>query len=683
MHEKSVLENIRIITTNKTSHILGSTFDFLFIDLRTYFEPNKICVLIETVRGGGIIFILGLSVREWIYSINKGTFFKNEKPKKSNLLQWFLDNIKENSTSYLGDFSKSDIISNYNLMPYNTTLNAEIGNFAVTIEQKRVVENLLKDLLDSSHSDSCSVLLANRGRGKSAAVGLTLSEFYFKRKFSSLNVTISSPYLLNVQTLFDFISRGLSFRKTKFRTKYRNKEISEIIISKKIRFQYLKPSDIDRNLKSDIIIIDEAASIPVEILREVLRIKNKKIFISTIHGYEGASRGFQFKIVNYLRKQQRILLKEYTLSHPIRYLQKDSIEELLNKSFFLNLDIDPIFSEDINRDLITLQEYSDSSYLFSKEGSSELRKLFGIMVYAHYRNQPNDLLLIADSEKHFLLGLYGINNQNNQILLGSSQFAREGKISKHDRDKIVSGEFIEGEIIPSIAIRHFSYDFANFKGLRIVRIASHPSLIGKGYGRLALEKIIQKFNSYDWIGVSFGATVSLVKFWKKFGFKVVHIRPTKTAETGEWNIIVIRSENPPVINIVNRASADFAIQFIALLKHSLHPMKPELVVQILRSCSLTPSYRPKITVSGRFRLENYLRRNINFLLAIDVIYELTVAYFITPSTIELSSAQEMLLISRVLQGRTWGQTLGRTGLDWQSANGLIEKAVDKLANEFI
>lgn len=678
-----MLENVRLITTKETSHILGSTFDYVFIDLRIYFEPNKICLLIETVRGGGIIFILGLPLHKWIYSINKDPLFKNEEPRKSNLLQWFLDNIKDNSTSYLGDFSISDIIPHYNLMPYSTTLNAKIANFNVTIEQKRVVENLLKDLLNSSHPDSCFVLLANRGRGKSAAVGLTLSEFYYKEKFSSLNVTISSPYLSNVQTLFDFISRGLSSRKTKFKAKYRNKEISEIRISKKIRFQYLKPSDIDRNLKSDIIIIDEAASIPVEILREILRIKNKKIFISTIHGYEGASRGFQYKIVNYLRKQQRILLKEYTLGQPIRYLKKDSIEELLNKSFFLNLDIDPIFSENINRDLITLQKYSDSSYLFSEEGSSKLRQLFGIMVYAHYRNQPNDLLLIADSGKHFLIGLYGINDQNNKILLGSSQLAREGKISQYARDKIVSGDFIEGEIIPSVAIRHFSYDFANFQGLRIVRIASHPSLIGKGYGRLALEKIIQEFTSYDWIGVSFGATVRLVKFWKKFGFKVVHIRPTKTAETGEWNIIVIRSEKPPVISIVNRASADFAIQFIALLKHSLHSMKPELVIQILRSCSLTPSYQPKITASGRFRLENYLRRNINFLLAIDVIYELTIAYFITPSTIELSSAQEMLLISRVLQGRTWGQTLGRTGLNWKSANGLIEKAVDKLANVFI
>ena len=195
-------------------------------------------------------------------------------------------------------------------------------------------------------------------------------------------------------------------------------------------------------------------------------------------------------------------------------------------------------------------------------------------------------------------------------------------------------------IITNVAIRHFSPDFANFQGIRIVRIASHPSLIGKGYGRKALEKLIQEFTSYDWIGVSFGATVKLMKFWIKFGFRIVHIRPIKTIETGEWNVVVIRGNSPQIRRIIDQASADFKLQFLSLLKHSLHSMKPELVSQILKSCSLPPVYTPKITSSGNFRLQNYLKGNINFLLAIDVIHELTLAYFLSPSSIKLSTSQE-------------------------------------------
>ena len=687
----SSFKNIQILTFNGVSNILGMTTDFLFIDLRANFNPNKISILFETVRGGGIIFLLGLPYADWSDSINKKRLYlekeisKESDIKKSILLKWFLTNIQDNGTMKIDSFSIKDVIEHFNPMPFSINLNARIRNFDVTSEQKELIRNLLKDLFDSTHANSCSVLLANRGRGKSAAVGLILAEFLLKRKSRSLKVTISSPNPQNVQTLFDFLSRGLISHKKKFRTIRKGGLINEIKISNIIRFHYLWPSEVDRTLKSDIIIIDEAAAIPVEILKETLRITNKKIFISTIHGYEGASRGFQYKIVNYLRNQKEIKFREYSLSQPIRYLLNDPIEELLNKTFLLNVEIDPLevpFQE-IKQENITLQKYSDSDYLFSNQGLSKLKQLFGIMICAHYRNQPNDLLLIADSNKHFLIGFYVLNDQNEKILVGSSQLAKEGKMSEHEINRVVSGEFIEGNIIANVAIRHFSPDFANFQGIRIVRIASHPSLIGKGYGRKALEKLIQEFTSYDWIGVSFGATVKLMKFWIKFGFRIVHIRPTKTIETGEWNVVVICGNSPQIRRIIDQASADFKLQFLSLLKHSLHSMKPELVQQILKSCSLPPAYTPKITSSGSFRLQNYLKGNINFLLAIDVIHELTLAYFLSPSLIKLSTSQELLLISRILQGRTWGQTLGRTGLNWKAANGLIEKAVNKLASVYL
>ena len=141
--------------------------------------------------------------------------------------------------------------------------------------------------------------------------------------------------------------------------------------------------------------------------------------------------------------------------------------------------------------------------------------------------------------------------------------------------------------------------------------------------------------------------------------------------------------SPSAIAIVNQASTDFLLQFLALLKQSLHSMIPELIIQILESCSLLPDYKLKITSSGRFRLKNYLNGTINFLLAIDSVYELAMKYFVTPKILKLSPSQEALLISRILQGRTWGQTLGRTGLNWKTANGLLEKAITKLSQEYL
>lgn len=683
----SNFENIRNISFDDVPTVLGITTDFLFLDLQDKFDPNKICVLFETVRGGGVIFLLGKPPREWIYSVNRDLFSSDDKTesRKSILLDWFLTNLQEIPGAIDDDISGTKIKQRFDPMPYNVNLNNEITNFRVTSDQKKVITSIINDLLSSDKLKTCSVLVANRGRGKSATVGIALSQLVFQKKNTSLSIVISAPNLLNVQTLFEFVIQGLKLNQINFKVSKKDEKIHEVTIAKKRRVFFIPPSEIDRNLRSDFIIIDEAAAISVEILRGIIKINKKIVLISTAHGYEGASRGFYHKIINYLRNQKQIYLTEYSLGQPIRYLQNDPIEKLLNDIFLLDVELDPahVNSQEIIQESFAIRIFPNPSNLFSKKGVSNLRQLFGISIYAHYRNQPNDLLLIADSGKHFLTGLYGSSMKNKDILLTSSQLALEGEMSDNDISKVELGEFIEGNLIPSVAIRHFSSEFARFKGIRVVRLASHPTLINKGYGRITVEKTLEEFNSYDWIGVSYGATVKLVKFWKKFNFKTIHIRPTKTFETGEWNIIVIRANITPTKRIIDQVSSDFQFQFIALLKQSLHSMKPELVLQILRSSNGTPEYKPRITPTGYFRLKNYLNGNINFLLAVDAIYELVVTYFVAQPSIKLSSSQKLLLISRILQGRTWSQTLAKTGLDWKAANRLIEKAINKLANIII
>jgi tRNA(Met) cytidine acetyltransferase len=246
----------------------------------------------------------------------------------------------------------------------------------------------------------------------------------------------------------------------------------------------------------------------------------------------------------------------------------------------------------------------------------------------------------------------------------------------------MKGEFVEGDIIPTIGIRHFSPEFAKLNGLRIVRIASHPNLVNKGLGKAAVKQIIKEYQSYDWIGVSFGATTKLIKFWGKLGFKTIHIRPIRTPGTGEWNVILVHPNSDRARNFVNRASRDFFLQFIYLLKQSLFELKPELALEIIRTIVNISDYEPRITGSGKYRLQKYIMGNLNFLLTVDVLQELVLSYFVQPMEIRLSSGQEKLLIARILQGRTWGQTLGRTGLSWKVANGLLKKAIIKINDNY-
>ena len=70
------------------------------------------------------------------------------------------------------------------------------------------------------------------------------------------------------------------------------------------------------------------------------------------------------------------------------------------------------------------------------------------------------------------------------------QLAKEGSFPPQKVDLVMKGEFVDGEIIPTIGIRHFSPEFAKLNGLRIVRIASHPDLVNKGLGKIAIKKLI-------------------------------------------------------------------------------------------------------------------------------------------------------------------------------------------------
>ncbi|NHJ00618.1 MAG: tRNA(Met) cytidine acetyltransferase [Candidatus Heimdallarchaeota archaeon] len=672
----SSLEKIFFYTTKDIPRLLGQTIDFIFIDFRGDISANSMCILLECIRGGGLIFLLITS--QDLKSYLQGW---NGKFPTSIFRQWFFANLSECSEHLLINPKKEEIQARFNPMPYAITLSKKIIEIPVSEEQQRFINTLLLKLVDNKSSNFCSVLTANRGRGKSAAVGIAIGIFLTDQVKHPFYINISSPYLSNCQTLFKFITLIFSLKGRDPLIRKKDNMIYELSLSNKIKITYLNPDEVIEKSRANLVIFEEASAIPVDILKAILARKVLKIYIATIHGYEGGGRGFQYKILKYLERQEKIHVSNFELKTPIRYLSEDNIEEFLNKVYLLNAEAQELPEHLKN---IENQEYNSVSYkntdqLFSKEGSNILRNHIGLLLHSHYRNQPNDLELLANSEKHYLEGIYSKIDTNKNFLFVSILISEEGLLDDDEISLLTSGKFLEGNLIPSVIIRYFSEEFSNLKGLRIVRIATHPSLMNRGLGKVAVSHLINKNHDNDWLGVSFGATRKLVKFWGKLGFVPVHIRPIKTKETGTWNLVMIQPLSLIAKRIIPSFSKDFQLQFINLLRHSLHSMEPEIVQEILKWCNNIPSYAPELTSSGKYRLKQYLEGKINFLLAVDSIYALTMKYFVTKSSIKLSNSQEILLITRVLQGRTWGQTMAISGLKWNVAQGLLEKAVKKIS----
>lgn len=121
-----------------------------------------------------------------------------------------------------------------------------------------------------------------------------------------------------------------------------------------------------------------------------------------------------------------------------------------------------------------------------------LQACVALLVASHYKNTPNDLLLLADAPAHQLFVLLGPVDQAANTLpdvLAVVQVALEGAISRRSAvNNLAKGELPQGDLIPwTVSQQYQDPDFPQLSGARVVRLAVHPELQRAGYGSRALE----------------------------------------------------------------------------------------------------------------------------------------------------------------------------------------------------
>ena len=87
----------------------------------------------------------------------------------------------------------------------------------------------------------------------------------------------------------------------------------------------------------DVIMIDEAAQIPVPVLQRIVRRHSGThfIFATTTRGYEGSGRGFTLRFVEWLRNLDPTLHEE-DLTEPIRWSSCDPLERMVYDALLLD-----------------------------------------------------------------------------------------------------------------------------------------------------------------------------------------------------------------------------------------------------------------------------------------------------------------------------------------------------------
>jgi len=651
------------ISIAESDKMLGKTYPNLIFDMRGSFTANDLGKAIPTVAGGGVIILITPPFERWVnatlsyheklaippYSIEDcrhlfiprliRKFYEHEGIWIYRGGKWEKESIEEEIE--VGERKKPKI-------PRNTFIPLEIYRIARTQDQVNVLRAI-------EELNGILVLTADRGRGKSAVIGLAVAGLRgaLNRKFE---VAITAPSREQAGVIFDFIEIGL--KKLGIPFSYKNENM---LLGKKIKVVYEEPQKV-LGRKADLLVVDEAAGLPLPLLKKLAQ-KTPVIFSTTVHGYEGSGRTFSIRFMGYLKELGYV---HYHMEEPIRYAAGDPIEKWLFDT--LLLDAEP---ESVERLKGLSARVVPPRELFSNERL--LRSFFGLLVIAHYKNTPNDLMTLADAPHHLPLAVFSDGR-----IVGAVQFAYEGGLSESQARELYEDPKPEGNLIPDIFCKHYAMlEFARYRGARIVRIVTHPSFWGRGIGSFALKELERE--GVAWVGASFGASPRLVSFWIKNGFKPVNISPFRNPVSGEYSLVVVKPLTQELKDMVEKAHAEFAKRFLEALSDVYWDMEIGVAREILKSFRFKEEV--KLSELERIRAEHFIAGRHVYEVDVDVITKLVKWYFLTGRDF-LSEPEERVLIAKVLQRNTWKVASERTGVReiYETIREAIEKIVEREKN---
>jgi tRNA(Met) cytidine acetyltransferase len=654
-----------------STYVLGETYSSLILDFTEGFHPNDLGILVETVAEGGLIIAISPPITAWEKLIGKWQEDIISEPYSvADIIPRFFRRFIERTYKADGiivfDIDKRKIVKKYEFRKMEESreevqlpteekeIKKKLYKLCATQDQVRVLQ-LFETYFDRKKERKAVIITADRGRGKTAVLGILtpylISRMHrvFKRP---VRVMVVAPTPHSIQMYFRFLKKALVRQGMKdFRVK-ESDGITTVLNSKFARVEYVVPrrAMVDKEY-ADIIIVDEAASIDVPVLWKITEGARYTIFSSTVHGYEGAGRGFSIRFLRRLESDENTEIEKIHLVEPVRYGKGDPIEAWLYDVLLLDaqpaeLDEDDFAAVEAGK---LSFEMLDRDRLFSDE--KLLREFFGIYVLAHYRNRPSDVVILGDMPNHLAFRV-AINGKT----VCSLHVAIEGEIDREVMEKMANGYKPRGQIIPDLILKHYwDYEFPMLKGIRIVRIATHPSMMNRGIGSFALQKVVEwaKSQKLDWIGSGFGVSPELLRFWTKNGFLPVHITPQRNETSGEYTLIVLKALKVSIQSKVERINADFIRRVIDYLSDELRDLETETAIGLLHSLVKNAAIpEPTITSIERKRLGKYFD-GISFYEYISDIARPLVRYYYSRTDRVLEADEEKVLVAKCLQLKSW------------------------------
>lgn len=599
------------ISHNRFRDRLGTESELIvFADSK--FSIDAFAALSGTLKAGGVLFIVVSSLTDKIaeslffnrfYSIVKSfpahQVISQSQEETTQESRSTFNVLLQQDTSNLDNTSKVITADTRDIASSNVRLND-----CITPEQCEAVDKVIKVV--TGHRKRPFVLTADRGRGKSSALAIACAQLMKKYENSNVTFVITAPDLQCLNVFYQQLITSLQ-PKDLPKEQYCDGHIKPLyskaeghIVFGQCTLSFI-PIDqlIKEPVKCQLLMVDEAAAIPVYLLSQLLSHYHRMVFSSTVHGYEGAGRGFTLKFQKILDR----LCPQWTKLHikqPIRWRENDPLEQLVFESCLLNAELPKIEASRLNN-AGAEQENQNSKGIFNKlkykafsakellEQEYVLKQVFAVLVTAHYQTKPSDLLMLLDKKQLQLVCLYiTVNNKINIVAV--SLLMTEGAGVYVDNESVLavkqSKRRLRDHFLPQSLLTHCGFESAfSYSYTRILRIAVHPELQQQGIGSYFIQKITMfaKELGHDFIGSSFGANHDLQSFWLDANFSTVRVGFTKDKASGEHSALVLAGLNNEALAQVEYLSREFYRCFDYLLLDEYQSLAPELILLLLKN----------------------------------------------------------------------------------------------------
>ena len=467
------------LPAKKAHTLLGQDTDIIVFDAHSGFDVNAFAAVSGTLRGGGTLYLLTPPLDEW-------ADFPDPDYRRFIPYPYQPHEVRGR---FLGRF----------VGMLKTGCHCRSFSPIVGLNDLQVVavETILQ-------ANAPVVLTADRGRGKSAALGMAASQLQAAGK----RVLLTAPSRATVESVFKHAELPPSF---------------------------FAPDDLLQTLpEGDVLLVDEAAAIPVPLLLKMLEHYPRCVFSTTLHGYEGSGRGFALRF----QKALDTLVPGWLavrLQQPMRWVENDPLECFINQTLLLDEDV----GEDVcNTPLRPLYRQLNRDELAQNEPL--LRQLFGLLITAHYQTRPSDLRQLLDAPD---ISIHVLEQQG--TLVAVALLSREGGLDAQLTAAIHAGtRRPHGHPVPQTLTFHAQLaGAAELVCERVMRIAVHPLLQNQGLGAHLLEHLLgfAAQQGADYLGVSYAMTPELLRFWERAGFMVARIGFRQDAASGSRSVVQVKA----------------------------------------------------------------------------------------------------------------------------------------------